>query len=91
VLGVGGRFSPANVEAFKNMPWTTKESENIMSQWNSVKEIHNIPGGYYLIRGLDNAFKDVVYNKEDPYRALAAWDKEINAEIARKREEFHLD
>ena len=35
--------------------------------------------------------KDVVYNKEDPYRALAAWDKEINAEIARKREEFHLD
>lgn len=91
VLGVGGRFSPANVEAFKNMPWTTKESENIMRQWNSVKEIHNIPGGYYLIRGLDNAFKDVVYNKEDPYRALAAWDKEINAEIARKREEFHLD
>lgn len=91
VLGVGGRFSPANVEAFKNMPWTTKESDNIMSQWESVEEIHNIPGGYYLIRGLDNAFKDVVYNKEDPYRALAAWDKEINAEIARKREEFHLD
>lgn len=91
LLGVGGRYAPANLAAFENMPWTTKESNAIKAQWESIREVHNIPGGYYLVRGLDNAFRDVVYNDEDPFRALAAWDKEINAEIARKREEFHLD
>lgn len=91
LLGVGGRYAPANQKAFENMPWTTNEVKAIKTQWDSIKEVHNIPGGYYLVRGLDNAFRDVVYNGEDPYRSLAAWDKEINAEIARKREEFHLD
>lgn len=90
-LGVGGRFAPANMKALENMAWTASECDAINSQWKWIKEIRNVPGGYYVVRGLDNAFRDVVYNSNDPYRALASWDKEINNEIARKREEFHLD
>lgn len=90
-LGVGGRFAPANMKALERMAWTAAECEAIKAQWQQIKEIRNVPGGYYVTRGLDNAFRNVVYNKTDPYRALASWDKEINNEIARKREEFHLD
>lgn len=90
-MGVGGRFAPANIKALEKMAWTSAECEAIYSQWKEIKEIRNVPGGYYVTRGLDNAFRDVVYNNNDAYRALAEWDKEINNELTRKREEFHLD
>ena len=56
-----------------------------------MKEIPEIPGGYYTSRNVDNAFKAVIYNNTNPREALNYYNKQINAEILRKREEFGLE
>lgn len=56
-----------------------------------VREIPEVLGGYYLIRGLDNAFRDVVYEGKNPRESLVLYDKQVNGEIQRKRKEFGLE
>ena len=56
-----------------------------------VVDLHEIPGGYYVSRNLDNAFKAVYYDNENYREALSYWNKQINREIERKRSEFGLD
>ena len=90
VLGPAGRYNPANVEALSQISWSTSEQKVLTEQWKSVREIPEIPGGYYTSRNVDNAFKAVIYNNENPREALNYWNKQINAEILRKREEFGI-
>ena len=91
VLGAAGRYNPANVKALESLPWSTAELKVLRLQWESVKEIPEIPGGYYTSRNVDNAFKAVIYNNTNPREALNYYNKQINAEILRKREEFGLE
>jgi ABC-type glycerol-3-phosphate transport system substrate-binding protein len=90
-MGITARYMPSNINAFNAMPWNSKENANLAKQWQSVKEIPEIPGGYYLLRGLDNAFTETVYENGNPKEVLSIWDKQINEEILRKRKEFKLD
>ncbi len=91
VLGVVGRVATANREAFKNLSWSGKEYQNLMTAWDSLEEIPEAPGGYYLTRDLDNAFRDVVYNNRNARESLLSWKLSVDAEISRKREEFGLE
>ena len=91
LLGSAGRYNPANTEAFKAMPWARKEQLLLLSQWEETVQIPEIAGGYYLSRNLDNAFKSVVLNNANPREELFRWNKETNIEMARKRQEFHLE
>jgi ABC-type glycerol-3-phosphate transport system substrate-binding protein len=86
-----GRYTPANQEAFKNTNWTEQEQQLLLSQWKQVKEVPEIPGGYYTSRNLDNAFRDVVFEGENPRESLYYWNKAINDEIKRKRYELGLE
>lgn len=90
VLGAAGRYNPANVEAMSRLSWSGKELAVLQAQWNNVQEIPEIPGGYYTSRNIDNAFKAVVYNNKNPREALNYWNRQIDAEILRKRKEFGL-
>ena len=63
----------------------------IEEQRRDVREIPEVLGGYYLIRGLDNAFRDVVYEGKNPRESLVLYDKQVNGEIQRKRKEFGLE
>lgn len=90
-MSVLGRFTPANVEAFKQTNWNHAEQEVMLRQWERVEEIPEIPGGYFIIRNLDNAFREVYYDNGKPLEALFYWNKSINNEIATKRDEFGLD
>lgn len=91
VLGVVGRVATANRDAFKNLSWNGKEFKNLMTAWDAIEEIPEAPGGYYLTRDLDNAFRDVVYNARNARESLLSWKLSVDAEIQRKREEFGLE
>ena len=53
--------------------------------------IPEVPGGYYMSRYVDFAFRKAVIAKEDPREALLSYVEDINDEILYKRQEFHLD
>lgn len=91
LLGSAGRYATANQEAFDRLPWQEEDAEKIRLQWREVTEIPEVPGGYYVSRNLDNAFRACVYRKENKRELLGYWNKSSNDEIRRKREEFHLN
>jgi ABC transporter, substrate-binding protein, family 1 len=91
VLGSAGRYDTANMQAFEGLPWNTAQAAIIRNEWQGIVEIPQIPGSYYLDRCLTNAFRKTVYSNKNPRETLLSYDRELNAEIQRKREEFHLD
>lgn len=90
-LGTASRYAAANMEAVKELPWSNHELKSIFAQWENVQEIPTVPASYYLSRGLTNAFRNVLYNDENPREALFYQNKQINKEITRKREELNLN
>lgn len=90
-LGVAARYSPANINAFDTLGWTTDEAAVIKKQWESVTVMNEVPGNYLLKRSITSAFRSVMSGKNAARRALTIYNKDINDEIARKRKEFGLD
>lgn len=88
VLGAAGRYNPANVSAMEGLRWSGRELEIIMEQWGYVQELPELPGSYYVSRNIDNAFKEVYYDKANARETLNYWTKQINEELERKRNEF---
>lgn len=91
ILGTAGRYPTANKEAAESLPWSTKDLKQLQDQWNLVKGIPEIPGGYFTSRHLDNAFRSVVFHSEDYRETLLDYVKTINDEIYSKRKEFGLE
>lgn len=88
ILGAVGRVTTANVEAFSKMAWPTKDYNILISQWDHVAEIEEIPGSYYLTRSVDQAFWNVtngMYNAKD---AIFEWSHVADNEIERKIKEY---
>lgn len=94
LLGAAARYPTANVEAFKNLPWPSKDYEALMDQAKWLAGIPQVPGGYYSWRNINNAFYRVVSaedkNKMQPREALTDFVRYINDEINFKRKEFGL-
>ncbi len=90
-LGVAARYDTANIEAFSSIGWSETEAQTLISQWKLVTDIPQIPGNYFVSRCLTNAFRTVVDENVNPVRALNIYNKDMNAEITRKRAEFGLD
>ena len=90
-LGVLARYDAANITAFNNLGWGDEEKAALSAQWEEVTDIMQIPGNYFISRCLTNAFRAVVDQEYNPVRALNTYNKDMNAEIERKRQEFHLD
>lgn len=91
LMGPAARYNSANIEAFMNIPWKTNELNNLLYQWSNLKEIPEVPGGYYTSRNIDNAFRSVIFDKEVPREALMYYQAIIDDEIIRKRKEFGLE
>lgn len=90
-LGVSARYCTANVEAFSNLPWTKKEYEILSQQWDQVKAIPEVAGGYFTGRHLNNALRRVINLKENPKDTLLDYVLKIDEEIKFKRKELKLD
>lgn len=87
-MGVLGRRLPANVDAVASSAWSRTEQTRLNEQWDQIQEIPELPGGYYTLRNIDNAFREVVFQKRNARETLFYWNKDINEEIDRKRYEF---
>lgn len=90
LMGEAARYPTANVEALAELPWPVKDYNHLSSQWDWVKGIPQVPGGYFTGRHLDNAFRRVVNANENSREALNDYVLYINDEIDIKRKEFNL-
>ncbi|HLT00157.1 MAG TPA: extracellular solute-binding protein, partial [Acholeplasma sp.] len=91
ILGAAARFPTANVEAMKQLPWTVNELNKLLEQWDWVKGIPEVAGGYMTGRHLDNAFRLVYNESANPRETIYDYVQMINDEIQKKRREFGLD
>lgn len=89
-MGTAARLNTANVETFGKMGWSRSEQNILNEQWKNVKEVKEVPGGYYTIRMLDTAFSQVYYSSKNPRATLLKYSDMINEEIARKRKELGI-
>ena len=93
-MGIGARYYPANLQAFRQMGWSKSEAAVIEEQWNQIINVNQIPGNYIVTRNLTNALRacyDVDKGGYQTRRQLTLYNKVINDEITRKRKEFNLD
>jgi len=90
LMGEAARYPTANIDALKELPWPVDDYNNLESQWQWVRGIPQVPGGYFTGRHLDNAFRRVVNANENPREALSDYILYIDDEIEIKRKEFNL-
>ena len=95
LMGAAARYPSANIEAFDSLPWPVVDYEALAKQYQNVKGIPQVPGGYYSWRNVNNAFYRVVSSEEaekmPPREALTEFMCYINEEITYKRAEFGLN
>ncbi len=89
-MGVAARYAPAALEAFEQMGWTIEEKETLLAQRKYINHVYSIPGDYMVSRSLTNAVRSALDGNTEPRRALSKYNRDINAEITRKRKEFGL-
>ena len=75
----------------EQLPWKEEQLETLRAQREFVEELPEVVGGYYMSRNLDAAFRGVLFNDKNVRDALREQAEGIDSEIARKREEFHLN
>lgn len=91
IMGSAARYATANRVAFEELGWSNKDAAVIREQWDWAVGTPNVAGGYSTIRHMINAYRKVVYNKEDPRETLLDYTRTINDEIKYKRIELGLD
>ncbi|MGF7143063.1 ABC-type glycerol-3-phosphate transport system substrate-binding protein [Anaerotaenia torta] len=90
VINASAKQPTANLAALKQLPWNKRDLANLVEEWSYLKGTPEVPGGYYVGRIYSFAFNKVKDNKEDPADTLQKYIKPIDAELARKRQEFGL-
>lgn len=90
ILGPSARNATATVDALKKYDWTLDNLEALLSQWAKVKEIPEVPGGYYVSRAVDQAFWNVTNASENPKDMLLKWADVAQTEIDRKRQQYNI-
>lgn len=88
LLGPIGRHGTSNIEAFQEMAWEPEALKQMMAQWEQVTEIEELPGSYYVSRGIDQAYWNIVNQGESAKDMLFKWSKIVDAEIQRKGEQY---
>lgn len=88
IIGETGRTSSANPEAVSRLNWEDDALEVILSQWENVKEIPEVPGSYYVSRSIDQAFWATKNGKKSAKEAIMDWSETSDKEIMRKIKEY---
>ena len=91
ILGAAAKYPNANVDAMRQLTWTVAEYSKLEYQWDWVRGIPEVPGGYMTGRHLDNAFRLVYNENSNPRETIYDYVQVINDEITKKRREFGLE
>lgn len=89
--GISARYPTANLEAMKQLPWPTEIAKALNAQWEFVRGVPEVAGGYYVGRNIDNAIKSVINENNNAREILLDYVDDINEEITVKRKEFGLE
>ncbi|WP_219835407.1 extracellular solute-binding protein [Paenibacillus sp. R14(2021)] len=89
-MGAAARYPTANMEALGRLPWPTKDYQKLQEQMQWVQGIPEVPGGYLTGRNIDNAFRRVVVQGDDPRETLENYVRAMDEEMTLKRKEFNL-
>lgn len=81
-------WNTANQEAFATIPMSPKFKQTVMAQWQDAIEAPRIPGSYMVEREISNAWTAIVFNGQNPKRALDEAVRVANREIIYKMGEF---
>lgn len=90
LLGQMGRYATANTEALQQLAWSKSEQEILLNAQSELQEIPIIPASYAVTRNIMNAFRETVNHHENPRDTLLWYNRDINTEITRKRENLGL-
>lgn len=88
VLGVSGRHPTANLAAAYRLGWDNETLRALKSQFDTLTEIEETPGSYYIGRSVQQVYWNVVNNGQDVEDMLEKWIPEADDEIRRKTEEY---
>ncbi len=91
ILGDAAKNATANQEALEELPWTSREYQQLMKQMDNLAAVPQYPGSYIIARYTNFAFLDAYNNHADPVDSLLQYINTINKEINRKRTEFELE
>ena len=70
------------------MDWSESMRDTLKTQLSAVRQIPEIPGGYYLARGVDQVFWNVVEQNANPTDTALSWGAVVDGEITRKLREY---
>ncbi len=90
LMGTSARYAAADPEVLKQLPWSNRELDNLLEQYEQTEGIPAVPGNYMTTRMVQYSFNDVVSENANPRETLYLNIKDINQEISRKRQELHL-
>ena len=91
ILGDAAKNTTANKAALEELPWTSREYNQLKKQMDNLAAVPQYPGNYILARYTNFAFLDAYNNHADPVDSLLQYINTINKEINRKRTEFELE
>ncbi|WP_062236077.1 extracellular solute-binding protein [Fictibacillus sp. FJAT-27399] len=86
--GPSYKWNTSNLAAFKGLPWPDEDKNVINEQWKWLKDVTHVPGDYLLEREISNAWNSIVFEGENPRKALEDAIVLSNREMKKKQEEF---
>ena len=90
LLGSSARYATANVEALKQLSWSSRQLDVLQTSLKESRGLPEVPGSYFTPRHVVNATRKVINEKDDPRETLIDYTRKINEELLRKRQEFNL-
>jgi ABC-type glycerol-3-phosphate transport system substrate-binding protein len=90
LMGAAARYPTANIKALDSLPWPAEDYANLKAQFETVKGIPEVPGGYFTGRHLFNAFYKTVVGQVEARESIMDYTQYIQDEIRIKRNEFGL-
>src|SRR5574344_2095217 len=90
LLGASARYATANVNALKQLSWSTRQLSVLTTSLDSSIGIPEVPGSYYTRRHVSTAIRKVINEKDDAREVMIDYARKINEELTKKRKEFGL-
>ena len=91
IIGIQSRWNTANLEAFKQLPWSQEELVVIEDYWRRAYNDQNVIGSYMTGRALNNAINRCIINGQSVREALEQAVEEVDVELKRKQEMYNLN
>ena len=90
LLGASARYATANRQALRQLAWNSKQIKILEESMKETVGVPEVPGSYYTSRHVANSTRRVINDKDDARETLIDYNRKINEELTRKRQEFNL-